>query len=224
MTFSPSFYFYFLLAALVSERSDQRLLSVMQRNAVGNKPHLRPRAHGRAAHGDRPSRLGQPPSRARGHTGGRPKGPVVVEDGTIPAALISPFQASQPQAGQHSATVVRTSVSGPSQQQMLFYSSVQRRGGVFTKSEYETKAQLARTGVLPNSIAYRKRARAALEEKNGNPRRCRAVLPACSWRRRSKMYGRPKRLWKAKRRMRIALPRTTARAVSRNKSIFFLNL
>ncbi|RNF03456.1 hypothetical protein TraAM80_05805 [Trypanosoma rangeli] len=141
----------------------------MQRNAVGNKQHLRPHAHSRAAHGDRPSRHGQPHSRARGHTGGRPKGPVIVEDGTISAALISPFQASQPQAGQHSATVVRTSVSGPSQQQMLFYSSVQRRGGVFTKSEYETKAQLARTGVLPNSIAYRKRARAALEEKNGKP-------------------------------------------------------
>ncbi|RNC51391.1 hypothetical protein TcCL_ESM11497, partial [Trypanosoma cruzi] len=65
--------------------------------------------------------------------------------------------------------VVRTSVSGPSQQQMLFYSSVQRRGGVFTKSEYETKAQLARTGVLPNSIAYRKRARIAMEEKTGKP-------------------------------------------------------
>ncbi|KEG09039.1 hypothetical protein DQ04_05941050, partial [Trypanosoma grayi] len=76
---------------------------------------------------------------------------------------------SQPQSGQHSATVVRTSVSGPSQQQVLFYSSVQRRGGVFTKTAQETTAQLARTGVLPNSTAARKRARAALEEAEGKP-------------------------------------------------------
>nr|CCC92342.1 conserved hypothetical protein [Trypanosoma congolense IL3000] len=86
-----------------------------------------------------------------------------AQDGTIPAAYISPFQASRPQSGQHSASVVRTSVSGPSQQQLLFYSSVQRRGGVFTKTAHETTVQLARTGVLPNSVAFRKRARSAME-------------------------------------------------------------
>ncbi|AAZ13348.1 uncharacterized protein TEOVI_000656900 [Trypanosoma equiperdum] len=92
-----------------------------------------------------------------------------VPDGTVPAAYISPFQASRPQSGQHSASVVRTSVSGPSQQQILFYSSVQRRGGVFTKTAHETTAQLARTGVLPNSTAFRKRARHAMESNGDKP-------------------------------------------------------
>ncbi|ESS62535.1 hypothetical protein TcG_11389 [Trypanosoma cruzi] len=142
---------------------------MVKHNVLSNRPHHRTNSHHRTAHNDRPPRHGQPHAKTRGHAGARSKAPIIVDDGTIPAAFISPFQASQPQAGQHSATVVRTSVSGPSQQQMLFYSSVQRRGGVFTKSEYETKAQLARTGVLPNSIAYRKRARIAMEEKTGKP-------------------------------------------------------
>ncbi|KAG8348417.1 hypothetical protein TRVL_00748 [Trypanosoma vivax] len=89
--------------------------------------------------------------------------------GTIPAAFVSPFQATRSQCGQHSASVVRTNVTGPSQQQILFYSSVQRRGGAFTTTAQETKAQLARTGVLPNSTAFRKRARSAAEAQSGKP-------------------------------------------------------
>ncbi|ORC83617.1 uncharacterized protein TM35_000631170 [Trypanosoma theileri] len=96
--------------------------------------------------------------------------PTIVQDDTVPAAFISPFQASLPQRGLHSASVVRASVSGPQQEQMLFYSSVQRRGGSFTKTAQETKIQLAKTGVLPNSTAFRKRARAAMEGENGKPK------------------------------------------------------
>ncbi|KAF8288774.1 hypothetical protein TcBrA4_0007430 [Trypanosoma cruzi] len=142
---------------------------MVKHNVLSNRPHHRTNSHHRTAHNDRPPRHGQPHAKTRGHAGARSKAPIIVDDGTIPAAFISPFQAISA-AGRaalcHGCQDIRLGPVAAADAVLL-----QRAApwGVFTKSEYETKAQLARTGVLPNSIAYRKRARIAMEEKTGKP-------------------------------------------------------
>ncbi|KAG5482468.1 hypothetical protein CUR178_05607 [Leishmania enriettii] len=69
---------------------------------------------------------------------------------TKTASYVTPHDAVQPQPAQHGATVVRSGSSATEGGSVLFFSSVQKKGGAFTASERETYAQLHRSRAIPN--------------------------------------------------------------------------
>ncbi|CAC9474210.1 conserved hypothetical protein [Leishmania infantum JPCM5] len=66
------------------------------------------------------------------------------------SSYVTPHEAVQAQPAQHGATVVRSGSSATEGGSILFFSSVQKKGGAFTASERETYAQLHRSRAIPN--------------------------------------------------------------------------
>ncbi|KAG5508718.1 hypothetical protein JKF63_05216 [Porcisia hertigi] len=66
------------------------------------------------------------------------------------SSYVTPHDAVQAQPAQHGATVVRSGSSATEGGSILFFSSVQKKGGAFTASERETYAQLHRSRAIPN--------------------------------------------------------------------------
>lgn len=60
----------------------------------------------------------------------------------MPSFRINPHVASQPQLAQHAALTVHSGTTSDQGGTVLFFSSVQKRGGAFTTSEMETNRQL----------------------------------------------------------------------------------
>ncbi|CBZ25194.1 conserved hypothetical protein [Leishmania mexicana MHOM/GT/2001/U1103] len=67
------------------------------------------------------------------------------------SSYVTPYDAVQAQPAQHGATVVRSGSSATEGGSILFFSSVQKKGGAFTASERETYAQLHRSRAIPNA-------------------------------------------------------------------------
>ncbi|KPA77782.1 hypothetical protein ABB37_06613 [Leptomonas pyrrhocoris] len=80
-------------------------------------------------------------------------GPSLVEDGprTKPSSYVTPYDAVQAQPAQHGASVVRSGSAATEGGSILFFSSVQKKGGAFTASERETYAQLRQSRAIPSS-------------------------------------------------------------------------
>lgn len=60
----------------------------------------------------------------------------------LPSSRVTPHLATQPQLAQHSALTVHSGTTSNQGGTIMFYSSVQKRGGAFTASEDETRRQL----------------------------------------------------------------------------------
>lgn len=90
----------------------------------------------------------RPPYSTRG--GG---GPALSEDAnrTKLASYVTPHDAVQDQPAQHGATIVRSGSAATEGGSILFFSSVQKKGGAFTASERETYAQLRQSRAIPTS-------------------------------------------------------------------------
>lgn len=88
----------------------------------------------------------RPPFSARG-------GASLAEDGTRTklASYVTPHDAVQAQPAQHGATIVRSGSAATEGGSILFFSSVQKKGGAFTATERETYAQLRQSRAIPNS-------------------------------------------------------------------------
>ncbi|GET87371.1 hypothetical protein, conserved [Leishmania tarentolae] len=87
------------------------------------------------------------------HAGRPNSGPTsLMEDAprTKLSSYVTPHDAVQDQPAQHGATVVRSGSSATEGGSILFFSSVQKKGGAFTASERETYAQLHRSRAIPN--------------------------------------------------------------------------
>lgn len=84
------------------------------------------------------------------HRGG---GASLLEAGprTKLSSYMTPHDAVQAQPAQHGASVVRSGSAATEGGSILFFSSVQKKGGAFTASERETYAQLRQSRAIPNS-------------------------------------------------------------------------
>ncbi|KAG5481940.1 hypothetical protein LSCM1_05652 [Leishmania martiniquensis] len=113
--------------------------------------------------GQAPRIRGEPRVLAPPHTGGGNRRPLntatasrglacLIEEAprTKTASYVTPHDAVQSQPAQHGATVVRSGSSPTEGGSILFFSSVQKKGGAFTASERETYAQLHRSRAIPN--------------------------------------------------------------------------
>ncbi|KAK7198280.1 hypothetical protein NESM_000785500 [Novymonas esmeraldas] len=105
-----------------------------------------PRQHS-AGGGDR-----RPFHAALGPGGGMLPPASLMEDAprTKLSSYVTPHDAVQAQPAQHGATVVRSGSAATEGGSILFFSSVQKKGGAFTATERETYAQLHRSRAIPN--------------------------------------------------------------------------
>ncbi|KPI89332.1 hypothetical protein ABL78_1561 [Leptomonas seymouri] len=89
------------------------------------------------------------PRRGSHYSGGLP----LAEDGprTKLSSYVTPHDAVQAQPAQHGAAVVRSGSAATEGGSILFFSSVQKKGGAFTASERETYAQLRQSRAIPKS-------------------------------------------------------------------------
>lgn len=70
-----------------------------------------------------------------------------------PASCVTPHDAAQSQLAQHGVSVVRSGTTADQGGAIMFFSSVQKRGGAFTASEKDTQMQLQRTRAIPRGGA-----------------------------------------------------------------------
>jgi hypothetical protein len=98
------------------------------------------------------SRGGERRPHPTAYRGGGGRGAAaLMEEGprTKLSSYVTPYDAVQAQPAQHGASIVRSGSAATEGGSILFFSSVQKKGGAFTSTERETYAQLRQSRAIP---------------------------------------------------------------------------